>query len=118
MIKNIIYHIDKKHVLKEIEEEDIPTGKKVYHFNRNNFLQKNDELNFYEDYNGDWWFESKNKEWIKYPFIYIDDSMRDHCYIDEDEVIKKYSENLKKIDALKEENRQLVEEADLEDIVF
>lgn len=77
------------------------------------------DLTFYENDEGDWLFETTKKTktiWQFLEYKYIDDVMRDHCYIDENDVFKHVKDWQNQIAMLNDKVDSLIYEAGLENI--
>lgn len=112
MIESILYHISPEY----ISDGTIVAGK----------LDKDDlklteagDYTFYENQYGDWLFQTTGKTKVTWKLLdlsLIDDVMKDHCYIDEDDVFKHIKNWQNEIAVLNNKIETIIYEAGLEDI--
>lgn len=116
MIKNMTYYINKKFINIESFGFD-----KTDTFEEHGFQIIKDNLVFYEDEEGNWLFKTtdSNNSYKNYFCLYyknITDVMRDHCFIDEDDVIRELKKTEDQISFLESKKEELLYEAGLQDI--
>lgn len=112
MIEYIHYHISPEYL-----KDGICT---LANFDKDNLkVGEAGDYTFYENEYGDWLFETLGKTKTVWQFLdykYIDDMMRDHCYIDEPDVFKRIKKWQDQIALLNNKIETLIYDAGLDNI--
>lgn len=112
MTQHIHYHISPEYL-----SDGICT---LASFDKDNLkLTEAGDYTFYENDSGDWLFETTGKTKTLWQFLeykYIDNAMRDHCYLDEDDVFKHIRSWQDQVAVLNNKIESLIYEAGLQDI--